>query len=143
MSLLAFHLSRFPSGTIPRLLLASAVLLSGCAQTSLQPSLVMGRLPALEKVRDKIHDLKLPIQLPKPGSKVDAPRFLACMAPLSAHLLPGLRRLLETARKSGDDEFVQLGALDVLDGDSLFSEHPLIAELLQHLADSPGISGAG
>lgn len=120
-------------------LVAMSGLLGGCADAPSIPLAVVGRLPPVEHIQDKLDALNLSVLSPKPGANVDTARWVACMAPLSSRLKPGLIQWLNSAK--ADNELAEIGILGELEDGKLLSDHPLIAELLDRLTVAPRWSG--
>lgn len=124
------------SRVIPWLLAAaSTVLMIGCAEAPKSPFTTIGQLPAVEKIQDKLAALKLTI--PKPGTNIDAPRFVNCMAPLTSRLEPGLIDFLSAVKANTDNVLADIDKLNGLEDHKLFSDHPLISDLLFRLTAAP------
>lgn len=122
-----------------RWLAVSAVMMAGCADAPNIPLAVVGRLPAVERIQDKLDALNLTIRPPKPGANADAARWHACMAPLSSRLKPVLIQWLNSAE--ADNELAEIGILAQLEDGKPLSDHPLITELLDRLTVAPRWSG--
>lgn len=133
------HSNANTSRLLPWLLVASAGLVAGCAETPKSPLTTIGQLPAIEKIRDRLDALNLSI--PKPAANIDASRFVGCMAPLTSRLEPGLAKLLGEVKDKSDDLKANLEVLNGLEDHHLFSKHPLISDLLAKLTTSPRFEG--
>jgi len=111
----------------------SMILLVGC---STAPQ--FGRLPLLDKIKDRIDRISLPIHLPATAAikDMDPVRFNICMAPLSAKLRPGFIQLLRSikADASGANAHLFNRINEIGDEDILDDQHGL-HPVLNHLFD--------
>lgn len=133
------HSNTHTSRLLPWLLAVSTGLIGGCADAPKAPLATLGQLPAIEKIRDKLDALKLAI--PKPAAPIDASRFVGCMAPLTSRLEPGMAKLLGELNDKSDNIKANLDILNGLEDHNLFSNHPLIADLLVKLTTSVHLEG--
>jgi len=124
-----FNFAKTP--LLPWLLTASTCLFAGCT--------TVGQLPDVGKIQSKLDALTLKIQ--NSNANIDESRFVGCMAPLTSRLEPGLAKLLSEVKGKTDDLKANVDELNGLEDHNLFSDHPLISELLLKLTTAPHLDG--